>query len=112
MDDLHCDAAIMQLVRVVNAATCHTAPPPAPRMPEMVVTPLGGTTGLVQWLQDTVPLYHLYSHAQGAEQQPSVVERFYAMLLPALKVRVCMDGFVFAHEHKYMNGVCAQVMFL
>ena len=90
MDDLHCDAAVMQLVHLVNsAASHHAARPPAPHMPEVAITPLGGSTGLVQWMHHTVPLYQLYSRARakGQESLPSVVERFYATLLPALKAR-------------------------
>lgn len=83
----------MQLVHLANMATLHLGRHDAPRMPEVAVTPLGGSTGLVQWLKDTVPLYRLYNRAQAkdGEQQLSVVERFYAALLPALKARCGLE---------------------
>ncbi len=65
-EDLHRDAAVVQIIYFVNAALTEHHRPPAPCMPAVCITPLGQDTGLVAWVEESVPLYRLYRSAQTA----------------------------------------------
>lgn len=99
-EDLHLDERIMQLLASMNDVLRRdkSSESRGLRARTYGVTPLGRTGGLIQWVNGSVPMYHVVSEHQrrtsaasrgsdtGVEEKKSSkpLDLFYAKLMPAL----------------------------
>jgi len=98
-EDLHTDARIMQVMSLLSAQLAAHKDSASLPLRQYSITPLGNRVGLVQWVQNSVPLFSLFKQWQtrsveasaaksarppdGAAHRP--VELYYRHLTAALK---------------------------
>jgi PI-3-kinase-related kinase SMG-1 len=89
LEDLHLDERIMQFLMIANKLMQKSGGEYRAR--HYSVVPLGVRSGLIQWVEGSVPLYSLYKRWQQRQQgdnfrKPSDV--FYNKLIPLLREQV------------------------
>ncbi|XP_003743746.1 serine/threonine-protein kinase SMG1 [Galendromus occidentalis] len=86
LEDLHLDERIMQFISISNRILSKRFGQNSYLARSYAVTPMGRRSGLIQWIDQCVPLFTLYKRhqvlSQGYATRPT--EMFYSKLIPKL----------------------------
>ena len=94
LEDLHLDERIMQFISISNRILSKRFGQNTYLARSYAVTPMGRRSGLIQWIDQCVPLFTLYKRhqvlSQGYATRPT--EMFYSKLIPKLNKTTIPTG--------------------